>query len=79
MKQSDKEYSFWYRFNEVDYLETRAWVFPCNLLKLYFVQGDMKHSQGTKMIYHVIKSWVSRKRGSELSNNVFWFDYGMIP
>jgi hypothetical protein len=36
----------------------------------FFVQGEMKNSQGTKMIYHVIKSWVSRKRGSELSNGV---------
>jgi len=30
----------------------------------------MKNSQGTKMIYHVIKSGVSRKKGSELSNGV---------
>jgi hypothetical protein len=36
----------------------------------YFVQDEMKNSQGTKMIYHVIKSEVSRKRGSELSNSV---------
>jgi hypothetical protein len=44
-------------------------------LKLYFVQGEKKNSQGTKLIYHVIKSGVSRKTGSELS---LWFDYGMI-
>jgi len=30
----------------------------------------MKNSEGTKMIYHVIKSRVSRKIGSELSNSV---------
>jgi hypothetical protein len=30
----------------------------------------MKNSEGTKMIYHVIKSGVSRKIGSELSNSV---------
>jgi hypothetical protein len=30
----------------------------------------MKISQGTKMIYHIIKSGVSKKRGSELSNGV---------
>jgi hypothetical protein len=34
------------------------------------VQGEMKNSQGTKMIYHVIKSRVSKKRGSELSNDI---------
>jgi hypothetical protein len=45
-------------------------VFQWYLLKLYFVQGEMKNSQGTKMIYHIIKSKVSRKRGNELSNNV---------
>jgi hypothetical protein len=41
-----------------------------SLLKLYFVQGEMKNSQGTKWIYDVIKSGVSRKSGSELSNSV---------
>jgi hypothetical protein len=30
----------------------------------------MKKSQGTKMIYHVIKPGVLRKRDSELSNSV---------
>jgi hypothetical protein len=30
----------------------------------------MENSQGTKMIYHVIKSRVLRKRGSEISNSV---------
>jgi hypothetical protein len=30
----------------------------------------MKSSQGTNRIYHVIKSGVSRKRCSELSNGV---------
>jgi hypothetical protein len=45
-------------------------VFQWYLLKLYFVQGEMKSSQVTKMIYHVIKSGVSRKIGSELSNGV---------
>jgi hypothetical protein len=45
-------------------------VFQWYLLKLCFVQGEIKNSQGTKMIYHVIKSGVSRKRGSELSNGV---------
>jgi hypothetical protein len=39
-------------------------------VKLYFVQGGMKNSQGTKMIDHIIKSGASRKRGSELSNIV---------
>jgi hypothetical protein len=34
------------------------------------MQGEMKISQGTKGIYHIIKSGVSRKRGSELSNSV---------
>jgi hypothetical protein len=34
------------------------------------VQDEMKNSQYTKMIYHVIKSGVSRKRGTELSNRV---------
>jgi hypothetical protein len=34
------------------------------------VQGEMKSLEGTKRIYHVIKSGVSRKRGSELSNGV---------
>jgi hypothetical protein len=34
------------------------------------VQDEMKISQGTKRIYHVIKSRVSRKRGCELSNSV---------
>jgi hypothetical protein len=32
--------------------------------------GEMKNSQGTKMIYHVIISRVSRKRCSELNNSV---------
>jgi hypothetical protein len=45
-------------------------VFQWNLLKLCFVEGEMKNSEGTKMIYHVIKSGVSRKIGSELSNSV---------
>jgi hypothetical protein len=58
------------RFNEVDYPKARLWVLQWSLLKLYFVQGEMKNSQGTKRIYHVIKSGVSRKRGSELSNSV---------
>jgi hypothetical protein len=75
MEQSDNEYSPWCRFNEVDYPKDRAWVFRWYLLKLYFVQGEKKNSQGTKLIYHVIKSGVSRKTGSELS---LWFDYGMI-
>jgi len=30
----------------------------------------MKNSQGTKMIYHIIKSGVSRKKCSGLSNGV---------
>jgi hypothetical protein len=37
-------------------------------------------SQGTKMIYHVIKSGY---QGKQVVNKVtaywFWFDYGMIP
>jgi hypothetical protein len=33
----------------------------------------MKISQGTKMIYHVIKSSVSMKRDSELSNSIIDF------
>jgi hypothetical protein len=70
MEQSDKEYSPWCRFNEVDYPETQAWVFQWYLLKLYFVQGEMKNSQGTKRIDHIIKLEVSRKRGSELSNSI---------
>jgi hypothetical protein len=45
-------------------------MFQWYLLKLCFVQGEMKISQGTKMIYHVIKSGVSKKRGSDLSNSV---------
>jgi hypothetical protein len=44
--------------------------FQWYLLKLRFVQGEMKNSQGTKRIYHVIKLGISRKRGSELSNGV---------
>jgi hypothetical protein len=35
-----------------------------------FVQGEMKNSQGINRIYHVIKSVILRKLGSELSNNV---------
>jgi hypothetical protein len=45
----------------------------------------MKISQGTKMIYHVIKSSVSMKRDSELSNSIIdfgstteWFLGGVI-
>jgi hypothetical protein len=38
--------------------------------ELYFVQGEMKNSQGTKRIDHIIKLGVSRKRGGELSNIV---------
>jgi hypothetical protein len=41
-----------------------------NDIYFYFVQGEMKDSLDTKRIYHVIKSGVSRKRGSELSNSV---------
>jgi hypothetical protein len=45
-------------------------VFQWNLLKVCFVQCEMKISEGTKMIYHIIKLRVSRKIGSELSNSV---------
>lgn len=51
-------------------LKFKLECFNSILLKFCFVQGKMKISQGTKKIYHVIKSRVSRKRGSELSNNV---------
>jgi hypothetical protein len=34
------------------------------------VQGETKNSQGTKRMDHIIKSGVSRKIGSELSNIV---------
>jgi hypothetical protein len=64
MAQSDKEYSLWCRFNEVDYPKARTWVFKWYLLKLYLVQGETNNSQGTKRIYHVIKPGVSKKRGS---------------
>jgi len=43
-EQSNKEYSPWYRFNEVDYPKAQAEMFRWNLLKLYFMQGEMKNS-----------------------------------
>jgi hypothetical protein len=42
----------------------------CRHFNKYIVQGEMKISQGTKKIYHVIKSRVSKKRDSELSNGI---------
>jgi hypothetical protein len=36
----------------------------------FFVRGRMKNSQDTKMRYHVIKSGISRKISSKLSNSV---------
>jgi hypothetical protein len=45
-------------------------VFEWYLLKLCFVQGEMKNSQDTKNLYYVIKSGVSRKMCSKLSNSV---------
>jgi hypothetical protein len=66
-EQSDNEYSPRCRFNKVDYPKAWAWVFRWNLLKLNF---EMENSKGTKRIYHIIKSRVSKVRGSELSNSV---------
>jgi hypothetical protein len=39
MEQSDKEYSPWSRFNEIDYPKARGRVLQWYLLKLCFVQG----------------------------------------
>jgi hypothetical protein len=56
-------------FNRNDYPKVRAREFQWYLVKLCFVQGEMKISQ-SKKVYHVIKLGVSRKIGSELSNSV---------
>jgi hypothetical protein len=42
IEQSDKEYSSWCRFNWNDYPKALACVFKWYLLKLCFVQGEMK-------------------------------------
>jgi hypothetical protein len=69
-EQSNKEYSHWCRFNEVNYSKIRVWVFWWYLLKLHFVQCKIKTHKVQKMIYHIIKLGLSRKKGSEQSNSV---------
>jgi hypothetical protein len=48
MEQSDKEYSPWFRFNGNDYCKALDWVFQWYLLKLCFVQSEMKSQKVQK-------------------------------